>query len=162
MEETNAETKEPQDQQPQTVNIHKFERMQDRAEKAEAQLAELQKQVDELTAKQGTSETEYEANIAAMKDAADKAAQEAQKRVEEYEAQIARDAKEKELLKAGCIDAELGVAAWMEGQTVDQLKEAKPYLFKTEGKPSSGEPRNQTVDPEAEQVQKIKAALGMK
>lgn len=156
------ETQDPEEKQEPTVNKHKFDRMQERAEQAEAKLAELQKQVEELTAKQGDSETTYEATLKALREEADKAATEAAARVEQYEAQIARDAQEKELLKAGCIDAELGVKALAEGQTVEQLKEAKPYLFKADTKPSGGEPKGAAVNPDDELTAKMKAALGIK
>ena len=156
------ETETTQEQQPQTVNLHKFERMQDRAEKAEAELEGLRKQVEELTAKQGDDQTAYEAAVKALQEDAAKAATEAENRAKEYEAQIARDAKEKELLKAGCIDSELGVAALTDGKTVEQLKDEKPYLFKAETKPSSGDPKSATVDPEAEFAAQMRKALGLK
>ena len=158
MEETTESTQE----QIPTVNQHKFERMQERAEKAEAELEGLRKQVEELTAKQGDNQTAYEATLKALQEDAAKAAAEAEQRAKEYEAQLARDAKEKELLKAGCIDAELGAAALTEGKTVEQLKEEKPYLFKAETKPSSGDPKSATVDPDAEFAARMREALGLK
>ena len=151
-----TKTEQPQDKEP-TVNAYKFERMKDRAEAAEAKIADLQKQLDEATARTGT---DAEA-IKAMQEAAAKAAEEAKAKAEDYEQQIATAERTNELLKAGCIDTESGLASLHEGMTIDQLKDTKPHLFKQETKPSGGDPKDPAVSPEEELVAKMRSKLGL-
>lgn len=155
MEEETTTTETPA-QEP-TVNAYKFERMKDRAEAAEAKIAELQKQLGEATAKTGDTE----ATIKAMQDAAAKAAEDSKVKAEEYERQIATAERTNELLKAGCIDTESGLASLHEGMTIDQLKESKPHLFKQEAKPSGGDPKSPAISPEEELVAKMRGKLGL-
>ena len=138
-----------------TVNKDKFERMQKRAEDAEAQIESLKAQVESLTA---TSEEdrkaveEFKAKVAADAEryAAEKAA---------WEAEAVRKDKANELLQAGCIDTESALASLHEGMTVDALKEAKPHLFLRETKQSSAPPADKT--PEDTFDTSMRAAFGL-
>lgn len=139
-----------------TVNKDKFERMQKRAEDAEAQIQALQEQVKALTA---TSEEdkkaveEFKAKIAedSEKYAAERAA---------WEAESVRKDKANELLQAGCIDTESALASLHEGMTVEALKEAKPHLFMRETKASSAPPADKSPEDTFEDT--MRQAFGLK
>lgn len=158
--ETGTQQQEPQaDPKPEpTVNLHKFERMQERAEQAEARLAELKQQMEEAATKEG----DKDATIKAMKEAAEKAAEETAQKVADYEAKIKAAETTNALLSAGCIDAESGLASLQEGETVEALKERKPHLFKQPTKPSGGEPKEGSITPEAQRYMDAAKRLGVK
>lgn len=115
-----------------TVNKEKYERAVAAKDAAEARMADLESQIAALTAD---------------KDSAASVIEELKAKTEqgkaEYEASMARKEKEIELLRAECIDPESGIASLKEGETIEQLKERKPHLFKQPTKQSSLAPKDQ-------------------
>ena len=123
-----------------TVNKEKYERAVAAKEAAEARTADLEKQIAELTANADTAKTtldEFKAKVEA--DAANYAAEKAK-----LEQELALKDKVADLLKAECIDPESGIASLKDGETIEQLKERKPHLFKQPTKQSSLTPKNLT------------------
>lgn len=115
-----------------TVNKEKYERAVAAKDAAEARMADLESQIAALTAD---------------KDSAASVIEELKAKTEQgraaYEADMARKEKEIELLRAECIDPESGIASLKEGETIEQLKERKPHLFKQPTKQSSLAPKDQ-------------------
>lgn len=146
MENTQAENTQQQAQDEfvtvpkgTTVNKEKYERAVAAKEAAEARTADLEKQIAELTAKGNDAENtlaEFKAKVEA--DAKQYAADR-----EKLEQELATKDKVAELLKAECIDPESGIASLKDGETIEQLKERKPHLFKQPAKASSLAPKDQ-------------------
>lgn len=122
-----------------TVNKEKYERAVQAKEAAEKRTADLEAQIAELTAKGNDAQTaldEFKAKVEADSKAfADERAK--------WEKELAIKDKVAELLKAECIDPESGIASLKADETVEQLKERKPHLFKQPTKPSSLSPKDQ-------------------
>lgn len=162
MENQNQEPQATQDdfvQVPRgtTVNKEKYERAVAAKEAAEARTADLEKQIAELTA-QGTDAQKALEEFKAKVDA--DAKQYAAER-EKYEHELAVKDKVADLLKAECIDPESGLASLKEGETIEQLKERKPHLFKQPTAASSLAPKDPKVTPEQAQTDELKAVLGL-
>lgn len=138
-----------------TVNKEKYERAVAAREAAEARTADLEKQIAELTAKGADAEKAVEDFKAKMAEDAKAYAAEREK----MEAEIALKDKVAELLKADCIDPESGIASLHDDETVDQLKERKPHLFKQPTKASSLTPKDQPKDAADALTDKMRSAL---
>ena len=142
-----------------TVNVHKYERAEERARSAEARVADLEAQIAALKADGETAKSDLEAFKA-------KTAEDAKAYAEErarMEAELARKAVEADLLKADCIDPESGIASLKDGETIEQLKERKPHLFKQPTQRSSLAPKDaprQTAEDEL--AAKMREAMGLK
>lgn len=141
-----------------TVNKEKYERAVAAKEAAEARMADLEKQIADLTARGDDEKAaldEFKAKVEAdAKAYADEKAK--------LEAELAMKDKVAELLRADCIDPESGVASLHDGETIDQLKERKPHLFKQPTKGSSLQPKDKKVDPEVEFMDEMRGVLGLK
>lgn len=158
MEENKTEETAQQQQEPErTVNVHKYEREAEARKAAESRVADLEAQIAALKADGETAKSELEAFKA--KTAEDAKAWTAER--EKWEADLARKDRESELLKGGCIDPESGLASLKEGETVEQLKERKPHLFKGPVKQSSMQPSDKPTDNGDALTDKMKAALGL-
>lgn len=139
-----------------TVNKEKYERAVAAKEAAEARTADLEKQIAELTA-QGDDAQKALDDFKAKVDADAKQYAEDRAKLEQ---ELATKDKIAELLKADCIDPESGIASLHEGETVDQLKERKPHLFKQPTKQSSLAPKDQPSPKDAE-MESVRSALGL-
>ena len=147
-----------QQQEPErTVNVHKYEREAEARKAAETRVADLEAQIAALKADGDSAKSELDAFKAKTAEDAKAWADERAK----WEADLARKDKEAELLKGGCIDPESGLASLHDGETVEQLKERKPHLFKGPVKQSSLPPSDKPTDSGDALSAKMKAALGL-
>lgn len=140
-----------------TVNKEKYERAVARTDAAEQRVADLEKQIAELTAKGADAEKAVEEFKTKMADEAKAYAAER----ERMEAEIATKDKVAELLRADCIDPESGIASLKDDETIEQLKERKPHLFKQATKPSGLTPKDKPVSPDDAVLSGLRSALGI-
>lgn len=140
-----------------TVNKEKYERAVAAKEAAEARTADLEKQIAELTAKGNDAENtlaEFKAKVEA--DAKQYAADR-----EKLEQELATKDKVAELLRAECIDPESGIASLHDGETIEQLKERKPHLFKQPAKASSLAPKDQPKSKDDAFMDSMRGVFGL-
>lgn len=140
-----------------TVNKEKYERAVQAKEAAETRLADLEKQIAELTAKGNDAQTALD-EFKAKAEADSKAFADAQ---EKWQKELAQKDMVAELLKADCIDPESGIASLKENETIDQLKERKPHLFKQPTKLSSLTPRDAKASPDEALRDELRGVLGL-
>lgn len=140
-----------------TVNKEKYERAVQAKEAAETRLADLEKQIAELTAKGNDAQTALD-EFKAKAEADSKAFADAQ---EKWQKELAQKDMVAELLKADCIDPESGIASLKENETIDQLKERKPHLFKQPTKQSSLTPRDAKTSPDEALRDELRGVLGL-
>lgn len=140
-----------------TVNKEKYERAVAAKEAAEARMSELEQQIAALTADKGNAQTaleEFQAQVA-------KEAEEYKAERAKLENELAMKDKVAELLRAECIDPESGIASLKEGETIEQLRDRKPHLFKQPTKQSSLTPKDQPKSADDALLSDVRKAMGL-
>lgn len=140
-----------------TVNKEKYERAVQAKEAAETRLADLEKQIADLQAKGNDAQSALD-EFKAKAEADSKAFADAQAK---WEKELAIKDKIADLLKAECIDPESGIASLKDDETIEQLKERKPHLFKQTTKQSSLTPKDAKSSPEDALRDEMRGVLGL-